>query len=244
MNIALLGTGFGQAHAAVYAQRPDVDEVDEVGVFGRDSQKLADISQRFGFATTTDLNAVIADASVDLVDSCLPTNLHAKVAVQAMHAGRDVLIEVPLAATVEDARHVVAVQRHTGQRALVDMFSRFSLAHLLLTQAASDQRYGPLKVLEIDGRSALIRPGYQLTLKTLALDMLHSDFDLVTGLLGKPGTVGVIGTDGPVGRGSAATVILGYRDAFVRCASSSLMPTPRFAAAGARPSPARCSNTP
>jgi len=27
MKIALLGTGFGQAHAAVYAQRPDVDEV-------------------------------------------------------------------------------------------------------------------------------------------------------------------------------------------------------------------------
>lgn len=32
MKIALLGTGFGQAHAAVYAQRPDVDEV---VVFGR-----------------------------------------------------------------------------------------------------------------------------------------------------------------------------------------------------------------
>jgi hypothetical protein len=27
MKIALLGTGFGQAHAAVYAQRPDVDEL-------------------------------------------------------------------------------------------------------------------------------------------------------------------------------------------------------------------------
>jgi hypothetical protein len=32
MKIALLGTGFGQAHAAVYAARPDVDEVI---VFGR-----------------------------------------------------------------------------------------------------------------------------------------------------------------------------------------------------------------
>jgi UDP-N-acetylglucosamine 3-dehydrogenase len=27
MKIALLGTGFGQAHAAIYAQRPDVDQV-------------------------------------------------------------------------------------------------------------------------------------------------------------------------------------------------------------------------
>jgi hypothetical protein len=41
MKIALLGTGFGLAHAAVYAQRPDVDEVI---VFGRTPQKLATIS--------------------------------------------------------------------------------------------------------------------------------------------------------------------------------------------------------
>jgi predicted dehydrogenase len=40
MKIALLGTGFGQAHAAVYAQRPDLDEVI---VFGRTMEKLATI---------------------------------------------------------------------------------------------------------------------------------------------------------------------------------------------------------
>ena len=41
--------------------------------------------------------AVIADPSVDLVDICLPTRLHAEVAVRTMWAGRDVLIELPLA---------------------------------------------------------------------------------------------------------------------------------------------------
>ena len=55
MKIALLGTGFGQAHAAVYAQRSDVDEV---VVFGRTPEKLAKISEQFGFATTTDLDAL------------------------------------------------------------------------------------------------------------------------------------------------------------------------------------------
>ena len=94
MKIALLGTGFGQAHAGVYAHRPDVDEV---VVFGRTPQKLAQISGQFGFATTTDLDAVITDASVDLVDICLPTRLHAQVAVAAMQAGHDVLIVLPLA---------------------------------------------------------------------------------------------------------------------------------------------------
>src|SRR3712207_5251755 len=72
MKIALLGTGFGRAHAAVYATRTDVDEVI---VFGRTPEKLATIAVQFGFATTTELAAALADDSVDLVDVCLPTRL-------------------------------------------------------------------------------------------------------------------------------------------------------------------------
>jgi predicted dehydrogenase len=221
MKIALLGTGFGQAHAAVYATRPDVDEVI---VFGRTPQKLAKISDQFGFATTTDLDALITDAAVDLVDICLPTGLHADTAVRAMQAGNDVLIELPLAATIDDAHRIVAAQQATGRRAFVDMFSRFGPANQHLRQAVADQRYGQLKVLEIEGRTALLWEGYHLSLQTLALDMMHADFDLVTGLLGLPDTVHVAGIDGPAGRGSVAEVVLGYPDAIARCTSSSLMP--------------------
>ena len=217
----MLGTGFGQAHAAVYAERPDVDEM---VVFGRTPGKLAKISDQFGFATTTDLDAVITDPSVDLVDICLPTALHADVAVRAMQSGKDVLIELPLATTVEDACRIVAVQRATGRKAFVDMFSRFSPASQQLRQAVADERYGPLRVLEIEGRTALLWEGYDLGLDALALDMMHADFDLVTTVLGPPNTIQVTGTGGPGGRGSAAEVILGYPAAMARCASSSLMP--------------------
>ncbi|HSS55713.1 MAG TPA: Gfo/Idh/MocA family oxidoreductase [Gaiellales bacterium] len=223
MKIALLGTGFGQAHAAVYAHRADVDEV---LVFGRTPQKLAKISAEFGVATTTDLDAVISDNTVDLVDICLPTRVHADIAVKAMQAGRDVLIELPLATTLEHAQRIVDVQQATQRRAFVDMFSRFSPANQQLHEAVADQRYGALKTLEIDGRTALLWPGYDLTLNTLALDMMHADLDLVTGLLGQPIAVHIAGVDSPAGRGSAATVLLGYPDAFARISSSALMPQP------------------
>jgi predicted dehydrogenase len=223
MKIALLGTGFGQAHAAVFAQRPDVDEV---LVFGRTPEKLAKMHEQFGYATTTDLDGVLSDDRVDLVDICLPTWLHADIAVQAMRAGRDVLIELPLASTLDGARRIVAAQHDTGRRAFVDMFSRFSSANQQLRDAVADQRYGSLKTLEIEGRTALLWPGYLLTLNTLALDMMHADFDLVTGLLGRPGTVHLKGVDGPGDRGSAATVVLAYPDAFARLSGSALMPQP------------------
>ena len=223
MKIALLGTGFGQVHAAVYAQRA---EVDEVIVYGRTPQKLAKISDQFGFATTTDLRTAITDEGVDLVDICLPTRLHADVAIQAMQAGRDVLIELPLADTLDNAHRVIATQHDTGRRAFVDMFSRFGPANRHLRAAVAEHRYGPLRTLEIENRTALLWPGYDLTLATLALDMMHADFDLVTGLLGRPDTVHLAGVDGLDGRGSAAAVVLDYPDAFARLSGSALMPQP------------------
>jgi hypothetical protein len=57
-------------------------------------------------------------------------------------------------------------------------------------------------VLEIEGRTALLWPGYDLGLDTLALDMMHADFDLVTSLLGQPGAVHVACAAGRAGRGS------------------------------------------
>ncbi|HSR85315.1 MAG TPA: Gfo/Idh/MocA family oxidoreductase, partial [Streptosporangiaceae bacterium] len=164
MKIALLGTGFGQAHAAVYAQRPDVDEVI---VFGRTPEKLAKVGGEFGFATSTDLDGLLADGSVDLVDICLPTWMHAEVAIRALQAGRHVLLELPLAATLDGARRIAAVHKASGQMAFVEMFSRFSPASQYLRQAVADRRYGPLQVLEIEGRTALLWPGYHLGLDTL-----------------------------------------------------------------------------
>src|SRR6266545_4982743 len=229
MKIALLGTGFGQAHAAVYGSRSDVDEV---VVFGRTPQRLAEFAEPFGFATTTDLDMLVTDASVDLVDICLPTRLHAETAVRAMQAGKDVLIELPLADTLADAHRIVEVQRETGRRAFVDMFSRFSPSNRHLREAVADQRYGQLRVLEIEARTALLWEGYDLGLQTLALDMMHADFDLVADLLGRPQTVHVAGTEGPAGRGSAAVVLLGYPQAVARLTSSSLMPQPYEIRAG------------
>src|SRR5207244_1079215 len=121
---------------------------------------------------------------------------------------------------------IIAARQATGRKAFVDMFSRFSPASQHLRQAVADQRYGPLQVLEIKGRTALLWEGYDPGLDTLVLDMMHADFDLVTGLLGHPGTVHVAGVGRPGGRGSAAEVVLGYPDSIARCASSSLMPRP------------------
>jgi predicted dehydrogenase len=84
--------------------------VDEVIVSDGHRRKLSKISDQLGFATTTDLDALIADGSMDLEDIHPPTRVHAEVAIRATQSGRDVLIELPLASTLEDAQHIVDAQ--------------------------------------------------------------------------------------------------------------------------------------
>jgi predicted dehydrogenase len=60
---------------------------------------------------------------------------------QAGNAGRDVLIELPLAATLDDARRVIEVQQATGRRAFADMFSRFTPACQQLRGAVADRAW-------------------------------------------------------------------------------------------------------
>lgn len=48
--------------------------------------------------------------------------------MRATQAGHEVLIELPLAGTLDDAGRIIAAQQATGRQAFVDMFSLFSPA--------------------------------------------------------------------------------------------------------------------
>ena len=190
MKIGLLGTGFGIAHAGIYHSHP---EVDEVVVFGRTPAKLRAMGERFGHATTTDIDRIYYDPEVDLIDVCLPTPLHADHAIRALEAGKHVLCELPLAATIDDARRIVDAQVASDGQAFVDMFSRFDPAVDFLHTAARERPHGALKTLHIATRTSLLWEGYRLGLDSIAMDVMHSSLDTIVAALGRPESMTAIG---------------------------------------------------
>jgi predicted dehydrogenase len=222
MKVGLLGTGFGIAHGAIYANRPDVEHV---VVFGRTPAKLDRFAEQFGFATTVDIDDIYGDRAIDLVDVCLPTPVHADYVVRALQAGKDVLCELPLASTIADARRIVDAEQATGRQVFVDMFSRFDPGVEFLQGAVADGRYGALKTLFWATRTALLWEGYQLSLDSIAMDMMHSSLDTIVAALGRPESISAAGI-GKDGGGSAAEVLLVYPGAIAQCSASSLMPPP------------------
>jgi predicted dehydrogenase len=222
MKVGLLGTGFGIAHARIYHTHA---EVSEVVVFGRTPAKLQAFTEKFGYRTTTEVASIYDDPTIDLVDVCLPTGLHAEHVLRALDAGKHVLCELPLAATMDDVHRIIDAAAASDRQVFVDMFGRFDPATEVLHTAIAKGDYGTLKTLAIELRSALLWEGYQIGLDSLAMDVLHSSLDAIVTALGRPESVTALGVAKDPAA-SAGEVLLGYPAATARCSASALLPKP------------------
>jgi predicted dehydrogenase len=123
-GIALLGAGFmGATHAACYAALGERAAVRVV--CGLETGQVSALAERLGAVATDDWEAALAMPGIEAVDVCLPTPLHRPVAERALRAGRHVLLEKPLALTLEDADAIGAAAQASGRVLMVGHVLRF-----------------------------------------------------------------------------------------------------------------------
>jgi predicted dehydrogenase len=85
-----------------------------VMVMDVDARVAADLGATYGVPDTTDVAALLANPAVDAVYIAVPHHLHAPLALQAIAAGKHVLVEKPIATTLEDADRMIAAARERG----------------------------------------------------------------------------------------------------------------------------------
>ena len=108
LSFGLVGTGYWAdvAHAAGIAAHP---QAELVGVWGRDPAKAAALAAKHGVGAFGDLDELIA--AVDAVAFSVPPNVQTELALPAAEAGRALLLEKPLALSVEAAERLVDAVR-------------------------------------------------------------------------------------------------------------------------------------
>jgi 2-hydroxy-4-carboxymuconate semialdehyde hemiacetal dehydrogenase len=128
MNVVLAGEGaIARQHVAALRR---IDDVAVVAVAGGSPDQTAAFAAEFGIERHgTDLGEALDDPAVDAVILATPTPLHASQAIQAMEAGKHVLVEIPMADSLADAEAVVAAQERTGVTAMVGHTRRFNPSH-------------------------------------------------------------------------------------------------------------------
>ncbi len=117
VNVCMIGYRFmGRAHSNAYMK---VDKFFDVvkkpvmhTVVGRDAAAVKAFAERWGWTkSSTDWKSSVTDPEIDLVDVGTPNNQHRDMTIAALEAGKHVLCEKPLAASIEDAREMVAAAK-------------------------------------------------------------------------------------------------------------------------------------
>jgi predicted dehydrogenase len=122
MRFGVLGTGFWaqEIHAASLAEHEDAELV---GVWGRDLAKAKALGAPFEVAGYDDLDALLAQ--VDAVSFAVPPAVQVPLAVRAAEAGKHLLLEKPIALSLDDADRMVAAVRANGVASVVFFTFRF-----------------------------------------------------------------------------------------------------------------------
>lgn len=124
LRVGLIGCGNigARGHAPAYAQ---VAEAELVAVCDVNIGRARQVAEATGAEVYVDYHDLLAREDIDAVDICLPTSLHASVAVEALRHGKHVLCEKPMAVTLEEADAMIAAAREAGRVLMVGHVRRF-----------------------------------------------------------------------------------------------------------------------
>jgi predicted dehydrogenase len=124
LRAAVVGVGhLGRFHAEKYAALPDATLV---AVVDRDGERAAAVAAALGVRALTDHRALAG--LIDCASVAVPTQDHARVALDLLAAGIDVLVEKPLATTVAEGTAIVEAAERAGRVLQVGHLERFNPA--------------------------------------------------------------------------------------------------------------------
>lgn len=92
---------------------------------------------------------LVADEAVEIVSIVTPPSVHAEIACAAMEAGKHVLLEKPVAITLEQVNRLIQTQRKTGKVIMVNHMLRYNPIIDRLIQMSATESLGSLRHAEV-----------------------------------------------------------------------------------------------
>lgn len=147
-NVAVIGVGaMGRNHVRVCAEMPDVNLV---GVVDTDFRAAEVLSRRHGGKPYVDYQQMLDEQRPDAVTIAVPTVDHLSVALNVIQRGIHVLIEKPIAFSVDEGQQIIAAAEQAGVKLMIGHIERFNPAVIALKQHLADGELG--RVFQIDAR--------------------------------------------------------------------------------------------
>ncbi|MCD4671118.1 MAG: Gfo/Idh/MocA family oxidoreductase [Anaerolineaceae bacterium] len=180
LRVAVIGVGsMGKNHARVYADLPDV----ELAAVSDVSPELAQsIGEKYGVPGYADYRRMLSVEKPDAVSIVVPTAMHEEVALAVMEAGVHLLIEKPIAATVDEGRRIIQRAKELERVLMVGHIVRFNPAMQELKKKLQAGELG--RIFQVFCRRAGPFPA-RIRDVGVVVDLAPHDVDVMRFLLGE-----------------------------------------------------------
>src|SRR5712672_1503102 len=136
LRVGVVGVGvMGSNHARVFADLPGVKLV---GIADPDRKQRDLVAGALGCGAFNDVEGLLSDG-VDAVTIAAPTHLHQELALACIERGVHVLVEKPIAPSVEEGRAIIAAARSAGVALMVGHVERFNPTVEAIKDAIRDE---------------------------------------------------------------------------------------------------------
>ncbi len=218
MKVGILGTGFGAYHASVYKKHASVESI---RIFGRNEEKLDKVKSELDIEVTGSIDDILNDPCIDLVDVCLPSNLHREYVIKALEKGKNVFCETPVCISLEDAEAVEKAEKQYGKRVFVDLFLLFDPAYRYIHEIVNSGAMGKLKAIQVERKTAPVWGS--LGLDKIVTNLMIHDIDFIAWILGVPDEIKAVGAAKGENE-SCVSAFLTYKNSIAEVTGSSMMP--------------------
>ena len=152
VNVGVIGVGaMGQNHVRVYSK---IKNANLLAVSDLMNGTLAEVSKQYHIVGYVDYENIFEMPEIEAVSICVPTTYHYEVVMSAIEHGKNVLVEKPIAFTLDEAKEMVDAAEDAGVKLATGHVERFNPAVLeakrLIDQgvigevvSASAKRVGP-----------------------------------------------------------------------------------------------------
>ena len=188
MRVGLVGAGFmGGVHLNAYA---GIHEVEVVGVADARIEAAVAGAKLVGARPYSSYEELVAAEDVEVVDVCLPTAFHRDLALRAAGEGKHVILEKPIARTMEDAQQILEAFAGHGPRLFVGHVVRFFPEYVGIKEKIDAGDLGTVGVVRTSRRSPFLLgwndwyADWRVSGGVL-LDLVIHDFDFLRWALGE-----------------------------------------------------------
>jgi len=146
VRFGIVGAGvWGELHAHVYSTYPFSELV---GVCDLRRERAEEIARRYGAKRSySDYRELLSDDEIDAVSVVTPDFAHTEIAIAAAESGKHLLLEKPMAKSVDECEAIISAVERAGVKFMVDFHNRWNPPFVKAKESIDEGELGKVRLI-------------------------------------------------------------------------------------------------